>query len=307
LQEGASEPLVDREGNFFYRDPTGLWMLPRGDRRSHPTPVLVARNLPDLTTGPGIDDYFESFLQGLYCFLFCFDPSASNPNAWNPGGGAFLPAPAATSCGDLAVGLWDRFWRLRRRLLVNLKWDLLRTPAVGRGGTTAYVTLKGSKMAAVDQTGRVLWRWDGYATHMPLDIAVGHMKGRSSTTAVCHYVDASGHTVERRDHTRDRLYERTADGWLAAINGDTGKSIWGVDPHELGDFLDGVPVVLAAPGGEQVVLASDKALYGFRGRDGHRLWSLPLDTPAQGSPAVDNNRIYVATYTSLYAIELTGT
>jgi outer membrane protein assembly factor BamB len=51
-----------------------------------------------------------------------------------------------------------------------------------------------------------------------------------------------------------------------------------------------------------VVVAGRNRLYGFRGDDGDVLWSVALDSPAYGSPAVGNGRIYVATHRTLYAI-----
>jgi hypothetical protein len=69
----------------------------------------------------------------------------------------------------------------------------------------------------------------------------------------------------------------------------------------------GSPVVIRDPvSTEQIVLVGSAwnwaYLRAYR-RDGTLLWILPLDSPALGSPAVSDGRIYVATHSSIYAIE----
>jgi len=295
--EAAGSPLVDGEGNFLYRDPTGLWMLPRRDHRSRPSPELVAQNLPNLTSGSSIGDYLSDLGDAFSCLPGCsFDTSVKVTPFYTRG---ILPSPAWTGrCRDVATGLWTRFWRVGQgKVLGNVNVDILATPAIGRGGTVAYVSLKSRETAAIDQTGNVLWKlsW-GY---QPVNIAVGRQAGTNSRSTVCTYVDASGRQVEARDNGRDRLYVRSDLG-LTAINGDTGRSLWWNKTPLVGE-----PIVLATGSGELVLAAGESALHAFRGDNGGQLWSVPLDGPALGSPAVGNDHIYVATYRSLYAISLT--
>jgi len=305
LYEGRSSPLVDADGNFYYRDPGGLWMLPVDgqDGRWSLTPERFAEYLPDLTSGSSVWDFFKSFATlGPNCSWWpgphC-DFDTSSYLGGNDYGIAPLPAPAlAGRCEDIAFSPWDRFWRVgRRQLLSKLDLDLLGTPVIGRGGTVAYVTLKDSKMAALSQDGHVLWRWGwGY---QPVYIAVGHGPGGSSTTTECRYTQNGRHVVYR-NHIADRLYVVTEDGSLHAIDGDTGRRVlWTTHPRLVGE-----PIVLATREGEQVVAAGKSRLYGFRGSDGQQLWSVLLDGPARGSPAVADGHIYVATFRSLYAIAL---
>jgi outer membrane protein assembly factor BamB len=298
---GASSPLVDDEGNFFYRDPTDLWEIPGRDHSSRPVPVHVASNAGDITTGStAMDDFFDALADLAACFPGCdFDSSVRLPAPWIDW--TNLPAPAdAGKCGDVAVGLWTQFFRVRApKVLAKVDGEPVGTPVIGRHGTTAYVTLKDRDMAAVDQTGHVLWR-KSWGTP-PVNAAVGHLGGTSSETAVCRYSNSSGGETEVRDHQRDRLYVRVANGDLVAITGDTSELIWKVE----GARAVGEPVVLSTPEGEQVVIAGEESLSAFRGEDGEQVWSVGLDGPALGSPAVANDRIYVATYTSLYSIELT--
>jgi PQQ-like domain len=302
-RDGGGSPLVDDEGDFFYRDPWQLWKLSRTDHRTNFKPVLWAANLGDLTSGSDIYSALSDLYRGLSCFLTfpvsrCNEFDVSSSWEW---GATPLPAPAGTGvCRDVAVSLWDRVYRvaLQKRLLANLEWDALATPAIGRGGAVAYVSLKGQEMAAVSQSGQQLWRWGWGA--QPVNIAIGHPGGVTSTPVVCQYVDASGHTVRVIDRTADRLYVREADGSLAAIDGETGRHLlWTARAKLVGE-----PVVLTSRTRELVVAASQTRLYGFRGEDGHQLWSLPLDGPARGSPAVADGQIYVATERSLYAIAL---
>jgi outer membrane protein assembly factor BamB len=302
---GGSSPLVDEAGDFFYRDPTDLWKLSRLDHRTSFEPVRWASNLGDLTSGSGIYDGLADFYDALKgaaaCFPGCdFDPSVTLPPPPYTSGGAALPAPAGTGrCRDVAISLWDRFYRVGQgRLLANLEWDALATPAVGRGGTVAYVPLKHQQLAAVTQGGQVLWRlgW-GY---QPVNLAVGQ-RGLSSRLTACRSIDANGRSVNLTTRRRDVIYVRDASGGLTAINGDTGYPFW----TNRSTSLVGEPVVLAGRTTDVILIAGERALYAFRGEDGQRLWSLPLDSPALGSPAVANDRIYVATYRNLYAIALT--
>jgi outer membrane protein assembly factor BamB len=303
-REGGSSPLVDYDGNFFYRDPTGLWVLRRLDHRTSFQPTLVASNLGDLTSSSGVydalSDFFDSLQDIASCFPGCdFDSTVTLPPPPYTNAGAALPAPAWSGpCRDVAVALWDRFYRFNRGgLLANVDADALATPAIGRRGVVTYVSLKHQKLAAVTQGGRVLWRL-GWG-HQPVNLAVGEL-GLTPGLGLCRSVDADGRATTITTRRRDVVYVRDADGGLAAINGDTGYPLW----YKNNARLVGEPVVLANRSGQVVVAAGERALYGFRGSDGQQIWSLPLDSPALGSPAVANGRIYVATYRSLYAIEL---
>jgi outer membrane protein assembly factor BamB len=295
---GASSPLVDEEGNFFYSDPTDLWEIVRRDHRSRPVPVHVASNAGDIVGGStALDDFFDFVARCTPLRCLGFDPTGHNPP---PGYVMYtnIPAPAgAGQCGDVAVGLWKAFFRVRApRVLAKLDGELQATPVIGREGTTAYVTLKDRDMAAVDQTGQLLWR-NGWGTP-PVNIAVGHIGETASQVAMCRPDEASS---DVRNAEQERLYVRLADGDLAAITGDTSDSLWRVEARAVGE-----PVVLSTPEGEQVVVAGEESLMAFRGDDGEQLWSVALDGPALGSPAIAIDRIYVATYTSLYSIELTA-
>jgi hypothetical protein len=301
---GGGSPLVDDDGNFYYRDPTDLWMLARLDHRTSFTPTRVASNLGDLTSESGIydalSDFFESLKGAASCFPGCdFDSSVTLPPPPYTSGGAALPAPAWSGpCRDVGVALWDRFYRFQRAgLLANLEADALATPAIGKRGAVAYISLKHQQLAAVTQSGRVLWR-RGWG-HQPVNLAVGQ-RGLSPGVSICRSVDATGRATTITTRRRDVIYVRDVDGGLAAINGDTGYAFW----YRNDTRLVGEPVVLAERTSEIVVAAGERALYGFRGVDGRQVWSLTLDGPALGSPAVANGRIYVATYRSLYAIEL---
>ncbi len=304
-REGGTSPLVDYDGNFYYRDPTDLWMLRRLDHRTSFQPTRVASNLGDLTSSSGIydalSDFFDSLKGAASCFPGCdFDSSVTVPPPAYTSGGAALPAPAWSGpCRDVAVPLWDRFYRFNRGgLLANVAADALATPAIGRRGSVTYISLKHQQFAAVTQGGRVLWRL-GWG-HQPVNLAIGQLTGLTTRLSLCLSVNTNGRTTTITTRRRDVIYVRDADGGLAAINGETGYPLW----YKNNTRLVGEPVVLANRSGEVVVAAGERALYGFRGSDGQQIWSLPLDGPALGSPAVANDRIYVATYRSLYAIAM---
>jgi outer membrane protein assembly factor BamB len=65
----------------------------------------------------------------------------------------------------------------------------------------------------------------------------------------------------------------------------------------------GAPVVARLSTGPWLVFVagSQNQLHAFR-EDGTVLWTVTLDGPVLGSPAISDNRIYVATQRSLYAI-----
>ena len=73
--------------------------------------------------------------------------------------------------------------------------------------------------------------------------------------------------------------------------------------RKVGTKYAGAPAVLSIGGGSEIVVVASDAnvLKAFR-QDGTPLWSVPLDSPAVGSPAIVNGRIYIATQTSIYAI-----
>jgi hypothetical protein len=63
------------------------------------------------------------------------------------------------------------------------------------------------------------------------------------------------------------------------------------------------PVVLALPRGRELVIIGSGDVLSAWTDNGSFAWRLRLDGPVYGTPAVANGRIYVATTSSLYAIE----
>ena len=87
MPEGSSPLLLDDGGHFLYRSSDGisLWVLPGSDLSRRPTPILVAKKLPELTGGPGI------------CFSCAIigDPAGGGPKPPYP---VSVHLPAAAAC-----------------------------------------------------------------------------------------------------------------------------------------------------------------------------------------------------------------
>jgi outer membrane protein assembly factor BamB len=103
----------------------------------------------------------------------------------------------------------------------------------------------------------------------------------------------------------NRVLITGADGFLYAFDWQTGAKLWSAqigNPCSAFENCPGSPVVIEALGGNMIVVGSnDNDVYAYR-LDGTRAWRVSLDSPAVGSPAVINGRIYVATRTRLFAL-----
>ncbi len=162
----------------------------------------------------------------------------------------------------------------------------LFTPAIRND--VAYLATSGKRIEAWDITGHR--RWGMHFSGFPVaPAAVGHARNAASFYPDFLYVAAVNRT------TADDEYV-----WLYMVNFNTGQ----ITQKPLGGTFAGAPAVLSMWGGDEIVVVTshNNLLWAFR-QDGTYLWSIPLDSRALGSPAIVSGRIYVATETSIFAIE----
>jgi outer membrane protein assembly factor BamB len=162
----------------------------------------------------------------------------------------------------------------------------LFTPAIR--SEVAYIGTTGKAVEAWDMAGTR--KWDIHFSGYPMaPAAVGHAPSSASFYPNFLYVPA---------------YNTAGPGnafvWLYMIDMNTGQ----VKTKALGGEFSGAPSVLSISGGAEVVVVAshNNVLWAFR-QDGTVLWTVPLDSKSLGTPAIVNGRIYVATETSLYAID----
>ncbi len=169
------------------------------------------------------------------------------------------------------------------------------TPAIGDGGR-AYILTTNRGLEAWDQDGTRVWRVSLYGdpTAPP---ALGH--GRRDPGDSSFVRCGRNSRDHRRWQSADDIYVPVSDGYLYAYD-YKGRERWN---RHVGNALVGAPVVIGLPDGrEMVIVGSDWPVLHAFDRDGNPLWSLDLDKPAFGSPAVAHGRIYVATQFSLFAL-----
>lgn len=314
---GLSAPALDDDDNAYIvvRAEDGLAVLERFDsafdRRQmswwRPDAPSV---LPDV--GEALWDAAQAwtdFLCGdslLRNIAACFDHGGL-------GGGSFDPTRPRTSlllpsaalspqCADAVVTgpATVRGWPAAGPLW--WKGISARTsPAMGAGGRVYLLAWDdGDGLEAWDQDGHRAWRVEfGHPVAVPPAIGRGSDGGDSVVACERRAVDGTSVTV--RDHRADdELYVAMADGFLYAFDA-RGRQRWRVP---VGNGVFSAPVVIELQNGEQqIVVANENALWAWS-RDGAPLWFVRLDSPARGSPAVANGRIYLATETSLVAIGL---
>lgn len=308
LAAGSDEPLVFWGGRF--------------DRFLDPfTRTALGGMTFDVTGGFDWPDWPECIPPDLHC---TFDTSA--PAAWQPsdGDGPLAPSPAySPPCASYAGAYADRVFlgRFGRTLRDSRRlWDkdigAVQTPVLGKAGRLYLVTKDGTRLESYDQAGARLWRTrlgDDFHVRTPPALGRGPMPidnrtGAPADVFECKVVDANGNEFTFRDGTSwiDTLYfggeDRGGGGWLVKL-GAKGRLSWA---HRVGPESAAPPVVLSLPGGKELaVVGSGDVLSAWTAR-GDRAWRLTLDGPVRGTPAVSGGRIYVATTSSLYAIDGRG-
>lgn len=277
-----SSPLLDREDNAYVLYSYGDDYLVKFTRDFAST-VVKAINYDVTRTGPVIPHYTTAM-------PWCRDFSAL---CGGSGFGPIMPSPALSLWQNLKLVVAPSF---DKTAVVSMptgfgSWQKdipgITTAAVHMDGGPAYIGTKSKRVEAWDVTGRKNWEGQlgGYPVAPP---ALGHAPSVNPFPRLV-YVPAS-------------------DGYLYFFNRAAACSspvpdspcVW---RRKIGTKFAGAPAVLSIGGGSEiVVIASDaNVLRAFR-QDGTPLWSVQLDSPAYGSPAIVNGRIYVATQTSVYAI-----
>jgi outer membrane protein assembly factor BamB len=297
--EMGGSPLVNRRGDFFYRNGDAVWRILHSDHRSRPSSQLAARHVYPVTGGPGLEDFLSGVWEFLQkCFPGCeFDSTGAVAPPYPIG--RYLPAPAISRCEDLTSPLREYLQRTWSGFGRETKTAAVTTPAMGQGGR-AYVGLEGQRLGAYDARGRENWKLK--MASQPVAVAIGHIASPSPVTSQCYSISSSGRsqTWVEQDRFRDRLFVLGGDGRLVALDPSrsSATTVWSTGARD----LVGEPVVVATAAGDQVLVSSMRRLHAFRAEDGAELWSVRLDSRVLGSPAVAGGRIYVATRTSLWAI-----
>ena len=310
--QGASfrAPLLDEQGNAYFSWGDYLY---RFDRYA---PGFAARQVYVVTstvTGSAGDCPWSPYLP-----LPCLSPPPSAPPTEPPLGFAPTYSPV---CKDVAgSGAWSyRIWPQGGGWKGDRKQAT--TPALGKAGRQymGVVAGDGFAAAAFAQDGTRLWqtKLDGVPVGPPA-LGRGTRRGGDGETFSCVRKE-SGRQVLVRDATSwaDEVYIATGSGYHNGRSaGDpatfdsgtlyaldyTGRIRW---QRRLSGRL-GAPVVVRTASGDMVVVTSGggnapNLLTAFR-ESGSVAWTLPLDGPAYGSPAIADGRIYVATTHSLYAV-----
>jgi len=174
------------------------------------------------------------------------------------------------------------------------------TPAVGMCGRAYLATYDadGGHLRAQNADGST--RWDvGFGEDVmivaPPAIGVGPVNPADAGTLRCE----QGGRDHRQLTSADALYVPMSDGALYALDA-SGRLRW---QRSSAGRVIGAPVAIELQDGREIVLASDdRGLLQAFDRDGAPLWTVQLDSPARGTPAVAHGHIYVATETSVYAI-----
>jgi hypothetical protein len=174
------------------------------------------------------------------------------------------------------------------------------SPAIGSGGRAYFLTWDdGDWLEARDQDGERAWRL-ALSHHAVVPPAIGRGPGGDTDSGIeCERREAPGPGVRVRDHRADdEIYVSDVDGFLNAVDSQ-GRLRW---RRPFGNGVSSAPIVIELQNGDQqIIVVNDNTLWSFS-RDGVPTWYVSLDSPARGSPAVANGRIFVTTETSLYAI-----
>jgi hypothetical protein len=227
-----------------------------------------------------VGDIHYGITGGSGCLLPCYDPSLHNLSYWmysshyDPDTKPLFPSPSKDgaeilqpSAQTARFGPWGQLWQ---RDVIGLT----TSPTVGGNsfiGATSSFDAPAGRVEARNSTGGRLWAYSG---SFPSGIA---------------YSD-SGNDHIYYTKTNGTIYSRFV----------TGDYRWGYQLSSAGRM--GAPVVAKSAQGE-LVIASDSngTLWAFDVY-GQTKWAINLDSPALGSPAIADGRIYVATQQSLYAI-----
>jgi putative pyrroloquinoline-quinone binding quinoprotein len=101
------------------------------------------------------------------------------------------------------------------------------------------------------------------------------------------------------DSGKDHIYFTATNGTISSYR-VTGERRWAWTLSNPGAM--GAPVVAKSPAGELVIVGDSQGRLWAFDVNGQTQWTINLDSPALGSPAIADGRIYVATQKSLFAI-----
>jgi hypothetical protein len=181
----------------------------------------------------------------------------------------------------------------------------------------AEILQPSAQTARFDVIGLKLWQRDviGYTTSPTVggdsfigalsglnSDAEGRLEARTRTGGRPWWVDFGGsfpQGIAYSDSGNDHIYYTKTDGTLHSRR-VTGDRRWGLQLSSAGAM--GEPVVAKSAAGELVIAADRNGKLWAFDVEGRTKWTINLDSPALGSPAIADGRIYVATQKSLFAI-----
>lgn len=264
-----SSPLLDRDDNAYILYSYGDDYLARLDRNFTWT-VGVAIHYDVTGSGPLLPIPWIEFKPAIL---------VNNPPP--------LPSPAYLEGNLIATTSFDKMAVLDLLGKRIFQKDIPGTHTAAAHGGTLYIGTRRKRVEAWDFNGNK--QWEGQLGGLPVAApALGHAPSASPFPRL--------------------IYVPASDGYLYFFNRAVicsspvpdSPCVW---RRKIGTRYAGAPAVLSVGGGSEIVVVASDAnvLRAFR-QDGTPLWSVPLDSPAYGSPAIVNGRIYIATQTSIYAI-----
>jgi outer membrane protein assembly factor BamB len=264
-----------------------------------------------ITGGTGFPGWFNAICYTLpwNCWLYVeFDPDPVYPSVNEPPPDDPLkPSPALTQCNDAVAGVYAT---LRTRKTGFRLWQKdiksLSTPAIGAGGRAYIPTFDNDsgRIEGRDQDGERRFLFELPRNVLPVGpVALGRgvKDAGDGTNVVCRPGDGSHDHRHILDPRADNIYFIASDGKLYAVD-YKGRLRWSIQ----GSFTSPPVVVELGFGRETVIVASNASapfLHEFSGADGAELWKVEVDSVVLGSPALADGRVYVATQSSLFAID----
>jgi putative pyrroloquinoline-quinone-binding quinoprotein len=214
------------------------------------------------------------------------------------------------------IGCYDPYWPLSMFGTYDPD-QRTQLPSPSRDSVYPEIVQPSAQTARFWESGGQIWQKDaigittapsvggdffvGVATTLNGGYADGRLEGRNATGGRAWQANLGGlpRGVAYSDSGKDHVYVSASDGSLSSYR-VTGDFRWRQQVGNAGRI--GLPVVVKAGGAELVIVGTNQNTLTAFDVYGNVAWVLPLDSPALGSPAIADGRIYVATQKSLYAI-----
>lgn len=228
-----------------------------------------------------VGDIHYGITGGTGCW--CYEPTLHLPiysDGYDPDTRPLYPSPSKDLGGsDIVVpsAQTARFWVTGGQVWQRDVIGLTTAPTVGGdsfiGALSGLTTAAEGRLEARNSTGGRPW-WVDFGRAFPQGIAYS-------------------------DSGKDHIYYTKTDGTIHSRR-VTGEHRWGRQLSSAGAM--GEPVVAKSASGELVIAADRNGTLWAFDVNGQTKWAINLDSPALGSPAIADGRIYVATQQALYAI-----